>query len=106
MKISRTFVVVKSTSHWGDLVGRFTDRLNTIADTFLLGGKKEYPDGTKITKYTYPRMALELSNYCKAMNAKDKCAELEELWHICDKAKCGFTKAFWASTPTVKRAKK
>ena len=106
MKISRNFIVVKSQSHWSDLVGRFTDRLNTIADTFLLNGKKEYPDGTPIKKYTYPRMAMELSNYCTAMKAKDKEACLEELWFICDKAKCGFTRCFWDKIPTVKRAKK
>lgn len=106
MKITRTFVVVKSQSHWNELVGRFTDRLNTIADTFLLNGKKEYPDGTPIKKYTYPRMAMELSNYCKAMKAKDNCAELEELWQLCDKAKCGFTKAFWGACPTVRKTKK
>ena len=105
MKIERSFVVVKAQSHWNELVGRFTDRLNVIADSFLTSGKKEYPDGSKIVKYDYPRMAMELSNYCTAMKAKDNCAELEELWHICDKAKCGFTKAFWANIPTVRRAK-
>lgn len=95
MKIERSFVVVKAQSHWNELVGRFTDRLNTVADSFLAAGKKEYPDGSKILKYNYPRMGMELSNYCKAMKSKEKEACLEELWFLCDKAKCGFTKAFW-----------
>lgn len=103
MKINRIFTIQKGNSHWSDLVGRFTDRLNTVADTFLLNGHTHYPTGEEIKKYTYPRMALELSNYCKAMKAEDKEACLEELWFLCDKAKCGFTRCFWGASLRVKR---
>lgn len=94
MKISRTFTIQKRQSHWADLVGRFTDRLNTIADGFLMAGHTHYPTGVKIKKYTYPQIARELSNYAKGMGG-DKCAVLEELWSLCDHAECGFTRKYW-----------
>lgn len=94
----RTFTIQKGQSHWGELVGRFTDRLNTIADGFLMNGATHYPDGKKIQKYTYPHIAKDLAGYCKAMGAKTKderCACLEELYHLCDKSEIGFTKKYW-----------
>lgn len=103
MQIDRKFQIVKGGSHWNDLVGRFTDRLNTVADGFLIQGHTQYPTGELIKKYTYPRMAMELSDYCTAMKCKDKEACLEELWFLCDKAKCGFTRAFWSSVPRIKK---
>ena len=90
----RTFTIVKGANHWSELVGRFTDRLNTIADGFLIAGHTHYPNGVKIKKYSYPQIARELSNYAKGMGG-DKCATLEELWSLCDKADCGFTRKWW-----------
>jgi len=72
---------------------------------FSQQGRKEYPDGTKITKYTYARMSSFLSDYGKMMSAKVVNIVMlcsEELWSSCDTAKCGFTKAFWGAVPEVK----
>lgn len=103
MKIQpRQFKVAKGGSHWTELVGRFTDRLNTIADGFLMNNKTHYPSGQKIQKFTYPHVAKDLANYCKAMGAKtsdQRCACLEELYQLCDKSELGFTKKYWICTP-------
>lgn len=103
---SKNIRVEKGGSHWQDLVGRFTDRLNTIADGFLMNGKTHYPNGVKIRKYSYPEIAKDLADYCKAMGAKTKdqrCSCLEELYHLCDKSEMGFTKKYWICTPKSKK---
>lgn len=106
MKISRTFTIVKGANYWSELVGRFTDRLNTIADGFLMAGHTHYPNGTKIVKYTYRRVSMDLANYGKMMNAKDsdhRNALLEEFYQLCDKSDLGFTKKYWICTPKTKK---
>lgn len=98
MQINRTFTIQKGGSHWQDLVGRFTDRLNTTAEAHLKKGKKTYPDGKKIRKFTYAHVAKDLADYCRAMGAKTKdqrCSCLEELYYLCDKSEIGFTRKYW-----------
>lgn len=106
MKIERTFTIVKGANHWSELVGRFTDRLNTIADGFLMAGHTHYPNGTKIVKYTYRRVSMDLANYGKMMNARDKDHRdelLEEFYQLCDKSDLGFTKKYWVVIPKTKK---
>lgn len=65
---------------------------------------------------TYPCIAKELGRYCRAMGCKspqERILALEELYHICDKADCGFTRKYWytmgygeKSTPTPTQEKK
>lgn len=90
--------VGKGANGWNYQVGRFTDKLNTIADTFLMAGKKHYPNGVKIEKYAYSRIAGDLGRYCKAQGCKttdSRVAALDELYQLCDTDKMGFTKKYW-----------
>ena len=102
---SKLHVSKKGSSHWADLVGRFTDRLNTIADGFLMNNKTHYPNGIKIRKYSYAEIAKDLADYCRAMKAttpQQRCATLEELYDLCDKSDIGFTKKYWYVCPKKK----
>lgn len=98
MKIQRTFTVAKRQSGWNVYVGDFTHRLNTIADAFLMAGKKTYPNGVPIRKFSYAEVAADLANYCAAMGAKSKderIACLAEFYQLCDTSPIGFTKKYW-----------
>lgn len=106
---NRTFTIDRKANHWNDLVGRFTDRLNTIADGFLMNKKTHYPNGVKIRKYNYPEIAKDLANYCKAMKCKtkdDRGSCLEELWSLCSSSEIGFTKKYWWTMGYGKKVEK
>lgn len=98
INFNKTFTVEKKLSGWNYEVGRFTDKLNAIANSFLMSGKTTYPDGTKIAKFAPGRVAMDLGRYCRANGCKtsqDRISALEELYDLCSKSQIGFTKFYW-----------
>jgi len=85
-------------SGWSYYVGEFTDRLNGISDAFVKNGHTHYPNGSKIQRFEYGRVAADLARYCKAMGCKtreSRISAVTELYQLCSKSDIGFTRKYW-----------